>query len=67
LADVYRQKLDEYIRNYGKVTSEMMNRYVMINYLDTGIWIGDEKEWEGIADILKAKYKELGYEIYRSR
>jgi hypothetical protein len=67
LANVYRQKLDEYIRNYGKVTSEMMNRYVMINYLDTGIWIGDEKEWEGIADILKAKYKELGYEIYRSR
>jgi hypothetical protein len=51
-ADVYRQKLDEYIRNYGKVTSAMMNRYVMINYLDTGIWIEDKKEREGIADML---------------
>jgi hypothetical protein len=38
-------------------------RYVMINYLDTGIWIEDKKEWEGIADLLKAKYKESGYEI----
>ncbi|MDR1506017.1 MAG: hypothetical protein LBI67_02845, partial [Treponema sp.] len=62
-ADVYRQKLDEYIRNYRKVTGAMMNRYVMINYLDTGIWIEDKKEWEGIADLLKAKYKESGYEI----
>jgi hypothetical protein len=67
LIDVYRQKLDEYIRNYGKVTSAMMNRYVMINYLETGIWIEDKTEWEGIADMLKAKYKELGYEIYRGQ
>jgi hypothetical protein len=35
----------------------------MINYLDTGIW-PDKKEWDGIANKIRAKYRELGYRIY---
>jgi hypothetical protein len=62
-ADVCRQKLEEYIRNYGKVTRVIEFRYVMINYLDTGIW-PDKKEWDGIANKIRTKYRELGYTIY---
>jgi hypothetical protein len=65
LALIYQQKNDEYIRNYGQITNDVIRRYVWSNYLNGGMWSTGESTNE-IADKLIAEYKALGYNVVKN-
>jgi hypothetical protein len=64
LAFIYQQKNDEYIKNYGQVTDHIIKRYMLINYLNGGMWSTGESA-DTIADKLIAEYKKLGYFVIK--
>jgi hypothetical protein len=62
LAFIYQQKNDEYIKNYGIITDNIIKRYMLINYLNGGMWSTGESA-DAIADKLMAEYKKLGFSV----